>query len=96
MEFRSESEPVVIARSKIAKDGSFRLTSSGRDGTVGGWHTVVVLMPVQSLGGGKTHNHGLDVATKYRDHRSTDLRVEVTDLTAEGLVLEIDELSKTK
>ncbi len=90
VEFRSESEPVVIARGKINRDGNFTLSSKGKQGTVGGWHTVVVLMPVENLGRGGKHSHGLDAATKYRDHRETDLRVEITADSADGLVLEID------
>lgn len=94
IEFRSESEPVVIARGKIEKDGSFSVSASGKTGTVGGWHTVVILMPVRNLVGGKTHQHGLQAAQKYQDHRTTDLRVEITKDSAKDLLLEIDEISK--
>jgi hypothetical protein len=94
VEFRSESEPIVTARGNIQKDGSFTLKSGRYSGTVGGWHTVVVLQPVANPHRGIIHDHGLEAAKKYGDHRTTDLRVEVTEESASDLLLLIDELAK--
>ena len=81
IEFRSESEPIVTARGSIQKDGTFLLTTGNRTGAVAGWHTVVVIQPVKDLHGKVKHTHGLDAAKKYIDHRTTDLRFEVTEDT---------------
>lgn len=96
IEFRSESEPIVTARSTIAKDGTFSLKTGDRRGAVAGWHTVVIMQSVHNPYGKVKHNHGLDAATKYLDHRTTDLRLEVTAETAddENLVLLIDDLGR--
>lgn len=91
IEFRSESEPVVVARGKINRDGAFSVDASGRTGTVEGWHTVAIAQPVKDAYRGVVHHHGLDAAKKYLDHRTTDLRVEVTAESGNGeLVLTID------
>ena len=91
IEFRSETEPPVIARGKIAKDGTFSVAASGKNGTIGGKHTVVIL---QVVGTPRTeiitHDHGLEVAKKYNDHRTTDLELTVTEDSATGIVLEVD------
>lgn len=95
IEFRSEGEQVVVARGKIQKDGTFTVSAGSRRGTVAGWHTVVILQPVRSLGGGMKHSHGHDAHRKYGDHRTTDLRVEVTAETGiHGLDLVIEDLAK--
>ncbi|WP_148618691.1 hypothetical protein [Mariniblastus fucicola] len=95
IEFRSESEPIVTARSTINKDGTFSLRTGDREGAVAGWHTVVIMQSVQNLHGKVKHDHGLEAASKYLDHRKTDLRVEVTEATAEeDLILKIDHLPK--
>ena len=81
IEFRPETEPRVIARGRIEKDGTFELSSSGQNGAVAGWHTVVIHQAVGDVRGGRMiihdHDHGLEVSNKYVDHRITDLRVEV-------------------
>ena len=87
IEFRSEEEPVVVARGKIQKDGTFTVNAGQQKGTVGGWHTVVILQQIRDLGVGHMHAHGLDAAQKYADHRTTDLRVEVDAETTDGLKL---------
>ena len=95
IEFRSESEPIVTARSTIAKDGSFSLKTGDRKGAVAGWHTVVIMQTVRVYDDIK-HDHGLVAAKKYLDHRTTDLRFEVKENSdeEEGLVLKIDNLVK--
>ena len=91
IEFRSESEPIVTARATIQKDGTFSLMSDKRNGAVGGWHTVVILQPVSRFHSGVVHNHGLEAARKYFDHRTTDLRVEVkADAEDDAYDLSID------
>lgn len=93
IEFRSESKPVMTARAKIQKDGTFSLKTGDRDGAVEGWHTVVVMQPVKDLHGKVKHNHGLNAAKKYLDHRTTDLRFEVTEDTRyDQPILLIDDL----
>lgn len=96
IEFRSESEPIVTARGSIQKDGTFSLTTGDRRGAVVGWHTVVIIQPVKNLHGKVTHTHGLNAAKKYLDHRTTDLRFEVTEEVSddEDLVLKIDHLTQ--
>ena len=95
IEFRSESEPIVTARSTIAKDGSFSLKTGDRQGAVAGWHTVVIMQTVRVYDDVK-HDHALVAAKKYLDHRTTDLRFEVKENSdeEEGLVLKIDSLVK--
>lgn len=95
VEFRSQSDPPVIARGKIQKDGSFQLQSNGKRGTVRGMHTVVIIQviggPRQGQSGAKiVHDHGLDVAKKYSDHRTSDLEVDVQPETCRELVFEVD------
>ena len=94
IEFRSKTETPVIARGKIAKDGTFRVSASGKDGTIGGKHTVVILQVVGSPRSPQSenvaHDHGLEVAKKYSDHRTTDLELNVTADSATGIVLEVD------
>lgn len=95
IEFRSESEPIVTARSTISPDGTFSLRTGDRKGAVAGWHTVVVMQLVRKYNDEAKHSHGLEAAKKYRDHRTTDLRVEVTETSGEeGLTLTIDHLTK--
>ena len=97
IEFRSETQPVVTARSTIAKDGTFYLRTGDKNGVVAGWHTVVIMQTVQNLHGKVQHDHGLVAAKKYLDHRTTDLRVEVTEKTPdEDIVLMIDEIGKNR
>ena len=92
IEFRSETEPPVIARGQIAKDGTFQLSSSSITGTVAGWHTVVIQQVIgNERGGGVVHHHGLEVHKKYIDHRTTDLRVEVKVDSDNQLELLVDE-----
>lgn len=50
IEFRSEEDPVVVARGKIQKDGTFTVNAGNNRGTVAGWHTVVILQPIRSWG----------------------------------------------
>ncbi len=96
IEIRPESSPRVIARGKINKDGTFELNSQSRRGAIEGWHTVAIVQVVGSPRlGDVTHNHGLEVAEKYRDHRTTDLRIEVT-AESDGLALEVDEKKSRK
>ena len=91
IEFRSEEEPFVIARSKIQDDGTFTLKTGSKLGAVEGWHTVVILQSVTKLHGNVQHDHGLQAARKYLDHRTTDLRFEVVEDDDDGeLVLMID------
>lgn len=90
IEFRSESEPPVVARGEITKAGTFSLASSGKIGTIGGSHTVVIIQVIGNPRGNVRHNHGLEVAKKYSDHRTTDLKVNVTKENASTLVLEVD------
>lgn len=91
VELRTESAPLVIARGEINKDGTFELKSGRRLGAVEGWHTVVV---IQVVGGARpgnvTHNHGLVVDKKYLDHRTTDLRIEITEDSADGVVINVN------
>ena len=80
IEFRSESEPVVTARAMIQRDGTFSLKSGVRQGAAAGWHTVVIIQSVtKNLHGKVKHDHGHEAAKKYLDHRTTDLRIEVTE-----------------
>ena len=94
IEFRSESDPPVIARGKIQTDGSFRLQSNGKQGTVQGMHSVVIIQvvgtPRQGSSGPVVHDHGLGIAKKYSDHRTSDLKVDVQPETSKQLVLEVD------
>jgi len=93
IEFRSDSQPPVIARGKIQSDGSFRLASNGRKGTVAGTHSVVIIQVTGSHRGIRekiVHDHGHDAAPKYSDHRTSDLKVEVRPDSFKDLVLEID------
>ncbi len=91
VEFRSESDPPLIARSTIGKDGSFELRSAGKLGIVPGWHTVVVVQVVSNPRTGKVdHHHGLDVSKKHLDHRTTDLRVEINPDFLAPLVLRVE------
>ena len=92
IEFRSETDPPIIARGRVAKDGTFQLSSVGKDGTVAGWHTVVIQQVVGNpRGGDVVHHHGLEVSLKYNDHRSTDLRVEVKKDNDNQLELTVQE-----
>ena len=93
IEFRNENEPHEISRATIQKDGTFELRCAGRRGTVAGWYTVVI---IQVVGNPRTgtidHHHGLDISKKYLDHRTTDLRVEITDAHyEEPLILKVDD-----
>ena len=92
VEFRSETEPHEIARGLIEKDGTFDLQTGNQMGAVEGWHTVVI---IQASGNTRAsvvkHDHGLDIAQKYLDHRKTDLRVEVTRESAKDLTIEVDD-----
>jgi hypothetical protein len=91
IEFRSESEERYIARGTIQKDGSFKLKTGNSNGAYEGWYTVVIVQAAGNTRAPKiAHNHGLDVAKKYADHRTTDLRVEITAESAEDLRLEVD------
>ena len=80
IEFRSQSPDPVIARGKIEKDGSFRVRASGRQwGLTQGKHTGVIIQIVGNPRGQPklVHKHGLEVADKYRDYKSSDLNIEV-------------------
>ena len=94
IEFRSDSEPPVIARGKIQRDGSFRLSSSGRKGTIGGNHSVVIIQVIgvpRVPGMAKiVHDHGNDIAKKYSDYRTSGLKVEVQRETCRDIVLEVE------
>jgi len=93
IEFRSESDPPVISRGKIQNDGSFKLKSNGKLGTVQGMHSVVIIQVVggpRQGGGHVVHDHGLDIAKKYSDHRTSDLKVDVQPETYKQIVLEVD------
>jgi hypothetical protein len=92
IEFRSETEPHHIARGKIGKDGTFALKTKQRNGAYEGWHTVVIIQASGNTRGPSVkHNHGLDIAKKYLDHRDTELRVNVTEETASELTIEVDD-----
>ena len=92
IEFRSESDPPVIARGTIQADGTFRLSSNGKEGTVQGTHSVVILQIFANLRNGEriAHDHGLEVAQKYSDHRTSDLRVDVQPETSRQVVIEVE------
>lgn len=91
IEFRSKTDPPVVARGTIEKDGTFSLWSSGNNGTIEGSHTVVIIQVVGDSRSRKIlHNHGLEVATKYSDHRTTDLIAEVNKETSSDLKLLVD------
>lgn len=92
IEFRSESDPPVIARGKIQSNGTFQLKSDGKQGTVEGEHSVVIIQVVGSPRNNErlVHRHGLEVAAKYSDHRTSDLRVDVQPETSRQIVLEVD------
>lgn len=91
IEFRSESDPPVIARGKIQKDGSFKLKSEGKRGTIEGTHKVVIIQVVSNhRSGGVVHNHGLEVAKKYSNFRTSDLKIEIERETAKQLILEVE------
>jgi hypothetical protein len=94
IEFRSEAEPIVVGSGTIIKNGSFTINSGERKGAVGGWHTVVIMQPIKDPHRKVSHDHGLEAARKYLDHRSTDLRVEINEETASNLVLMIDDNGK--
>lgn len=98
IEFRLENEPHSVARGKIQKDGSFKLKTGGQDGVVTGWHTVVITQFAGNFRGAKiAHNHGLDVAKKYADHRTTDLRMEITEESSlEALTLKVEDMPRKK
>ena len=91
IEFRSEADPPVIARGTIQADGTFRLSSNGKEGTVQGTHSVVIIQIVGDprIPGRVVHDHGLDVATKYSDYQTSDLSVDVQPEMSK-LVLEVD------
>lgn len=92
IEFRSEAEPHHIARGKIREDGTFELKTKQRNGAYEGWHSVVIIQASGNTRGPSVkHNHGLDVAKKYLDHRDTELRVNVTAETADDLIIEVDD-----
>lgn len=81
IEFRSTTEPPTIARGKINKNGTFTARSSGgRIGLLAGKHKVIIVQIIGNSRGGGTvvHHHGLEVATKYNDYRTSDLEIEVT------------------
>lgn len=97
VEFRTETEPHEIARGTIQKDGQFSLETGDRPGAAEGWHTVVIIQASgDTRSSGIVHNHGLDVSKKYLDHRSTDLRVEVTRESARNLVIEVEDRRKAR
>ena len=82
----------MVARGKIQRDGTFTVSAGSQQGTVAGWHTVVILQPVRALPGVMKHSHGHEASRKYSDHRSTDLRVEVTaDTGIHGINLVIED-----
>ena len=91
VEFRSQSDPPVIARGKIQPDGTFKLKSGGKQGTVQGTHSVVIIQIVGDprIPGRVVHDHGLDVATKYSDYQTSDLSIDVQPEMSK-LVLEVD------
>ena len=92
VEFRSKTDPPVIARGKIEKDGRFRVDASGKTGTIEGLHTVVIIQVVSDSRTGKvSHNHGLEVHKKYGDHRTTDLVVKVDKDNGADMKLIVDE-----
>lgn len=81
IEFRSTTESPTIARGKINKDGTFTArTSGGRSGLLAGKHKVIIVQIIGNPrgGGSVVHHHGLEVATKYNDYRTSDLEIEVT------------------
>ena len=81
IEFRSQSTDPIVARGKIEKDGSFRVRASGRQwGLTKGKHTGVIIQIVGNPRGRPqlAHQHGHEVDEKYRDYRTSDLRIEVT------------------
>ena len=80
IECRSDSSSPVIARGRIEKDGSFTVKSFGnRNGLVAGDHRMIVVQVTGSPRDGGTiiHNHGQEVATRYSNYDSTDLRLHV-------------------
>lgn len=81
IEFRSDAPTPVTARGKIKKDGSFRVRATGRSwGLTKGTHKCIVLQVIGNPRGQPRliHSHGLDVADKYRDYKTSDLEVVVT------------------
>ena len=81
IEFRSDTPMPITARGKINKDGTFRVRATGKPWglTKGSHHCVIVQVIGVSRGQPKiAHNHGLEVADKYRDYKTSDLMVEVT------------------
>lgn len=73
IEFRSNSPEPVVVRSKIKKDGTFKIR------TVKGSHTVIILQVIGNPRGRPkvVHKHGLEVADKYRNYTTSDLRIDV-------------------
>lgn len=81
IEFRSETEPPAISRGLISKDGSFSAKSpDGRTGLIAGKHKVIIMQIIGSPRGGGTivHHHGLEVATRYNNYKTSGLEIEVT------------------
>ena len=87
IEFRSNSPEPVVVRSKIKKDGTFKVR------TIKGKHTVIILQVIGIPRGRPrkiVHKHGLEVADKYRDYQTSDLKIEVKPDGANQFELQVD------
>lgn len=79
IEFRSETEPPVLGRAKIEKDGTFVARSRTQNGLVAGKHQVIITQIIGSPrdGGTVVHHHGLEVADRYRSYKTSGIQVDV-------------------
>lgn len=78
IEFQSTLEP-INARGKIERDGSFVISTRGRnDGALEGPHKVVIVQAITNhFNLNVTHDHGHIIAPKYARYETTDLKVDV-------------------
>jgi len=93
IEFRSESPEPIIARGEIQKDGTFNVRAAGKSwGLTRGTHQAIILQVIGNPRGQPrlVHNHGLEVADKYRSYQTSDLRIEVTPESENEFELVVD------
>ena len=85
-----------VATGAIAKDGSYRLTTSTpNDGAVAGKHQVIIVQIIQTddlpL---HEHDHGPTIALKYANYRDSDLEFVVSTDKRNEFTIEVEELAK--
>ncbi len=77
IECRSFSKPPTISRSNIGKDGSFDLSTVGKRGVIAGEHQMLIVQVISRAKRNIVHDHGHEVATKYRQYESSGLKIDV-------------------